>query len=100
MPQIRLTGDCMEEYWWRGFDFETFWKETMSIYYDLEKSYLQKFWKTRIREISIKLVIFSNQTYHYNHTLTITFKHTFIYSDIHLFKSSGLHLLLNVSGMT
>ena len=37
MPQIRLTGDCMEEYWWRGFDFETFRKETMSIYYDLEK---------------------------------------------------------------
>ena len=50
--------------------------------------------------ISFKLIIFPNQTYDYNHTLTITFKRSFIHSDIHLFKSSSLHLLLKVSGMT
>ena len=37
----------MEENW-RGFDSETMRKKTMSIYYGLEKGYLQKFYKIRI----------------------------------------------------
>ena len=40
------------------------------------------------------------ETYDSNDTLTRTFKHSFIHSDIHLFKSSSLHFLLNVSGIT
>ena len=80
MPQIWLTRNCTEEYWWRGFDSETIRKKTTGIYYDIEKSYLQN--------------------YDYNHTSTITFKHSFIHSDIHLFKSPGLHFLIDVSGMT
>ena len=76
MPQIWLTGDCTEEYWWRGFDSETIQQKKMSIYYAWSREKLSsKSLENKNLGILFKLIIFSNQSYDYNHTLIITFKH-------------------------
>ena len=76
MPQIWLTGDCTEEHWWRGFDSETIQQKKMSIYYAWSREELSsKILENKNLGILFKLIIFSNQSYDYNHTLIITFKH-------------------------
>ena len=76
MPQIWLTDDCMEGYWWRGFDSEIIQKKKMSIYYAWPREKLSsKMLENKNLGILFKLTIFSNRSYDYNHTLIITFKH-------------------------
>ena len=48
----------------------------MSIYYALSREKLSsKILENKNLGILFKLIIFSNQSYDYNHTLIITFKH-------------------------